>query len=187
MSRPGNRPARTVAEGAPEAKTPNGWNDAEPLRRLIDRIIDIRLRPERHAHPDRASLEACCSPNGAPMRFLRSVHERYVGHAEVDPRYADGQSPGGPPVRAATIDDAYARWLERNLDRLLHIVEHPREHDHFGMDELNACCSIDGRFDWALLVAHWMHATLGHNPMEACDALEGPCACGAWHRWGEPR
>ena len=106
-----------------------------------------------------------------------------------DPRYPTGRPPDDHGVDAPKNENGWhqAEPTERLLERIEDVIAHSERHDHYGMSEVNACCTVDGNFYWMLLVAHGAYATLGHNPSEECDALEGPCACGAWHKWGEPR
>jgi hypothetical protein len=64
--------------------------------------------------------------------------------------------------------------------KLAHIKSHPAEHRHDFL-ELVRCCTLHGVIDGRLLEAHQQYAGLGRNGGVACDVVDGPCSCGAWH------
>lgn len=74
---------------------------------------------------------------------------------------------------------------------LEHIKEHPEVHAHFSIEELQRCCTVmhEGQrvIDTQLLDAHSETNPIGFNGGQACDVLDGPCACGAWHKLEEDR
>jgi len=75
--------------------------------------------------------------------------------------------------------DPDARTLAR---RMGDITERPEEHDHHDAAGFNACCTVGGNFYMTLAELHAIHCgNYGRNGGAACDTVEGPCACGAWH------
>lgn len=57
---------------------------------------------------------------------------------------------------------------------------YPEKHKH-DMNELIACCMVDGAVDLSLMEAHQKYVNLGTNGGVKCDVVKGPCACGGWH------
>ncbi|MFA6603838.1 MAG: hypothetical protein WCT10_03255 [Patescibacteria group bacterium] len=71
--------------------------------------------------------------------------------------------------------------------RLREISERPEEHYCHDVAEFNACCMVGGNFDRMLAEAHLArYGNYGRNGGTACDVIEGPCACGAWHLLDDP-
>ena len=63
-------------------------------------------------------------------------------------------------------------------EKLQDIRENSDRHRHVDMNELHACCFVDGALDMGLIEAH--EGTVPQrNPGGRCDVLSGPCACGA--------
>jgi hypothetical protein len=67
---------------------------------------------------------------------------------------------------------------------LIDIQENPVNHVHVDLNGLQACCFVEGAVDLRLIEAHGQYAPVGRNGGRACDVLDGPCSCGAWHRRG---
>lgn len=61
-------------------------------------------------------------------------------------------------------------------ERIRDVRAHPERHRHRDMNDLTACCMVDGAISIAILEAH--EGTQGGR---RCDVQTGPCACGAWH------
>jgi hypothetical protein len=74
-------------------------------------------------------------------------------------------------------------------DVLEEIKNYPERHLHLEFQTLQACCVVEvtengnvvQAIDPRLLEAHTDYAPLGYNGGRACDVLDGPCSCGAWH------
>ncbi len=76
--------------------------------------------------------------------------------------------------------------------RLRDIKENPENHVHTDLNDLHRCCMVatgDGKqaLDMSLLQAHSDYGAVGYNGGTACDVLDGPCSCGAWHKLEEDR
>jgi hypothetical protein len=56
------------------------------------------------------------------------------------------------------------------------IKENPKKHLHDFGELLDCCMVVDGEIDAEIMEAH-----RGLGRTRKCDALRGPCACGAWH------
>ena len=69
-------------------------------------------------------------------------------------------------------------------EKLFDIVTNPKAHRH-SYNALITCCMVDGALDLSLIEAHGQHVDLGTNGGVKCDVVEGPCACGAWHKKDE--
>lgn len=63
-------------------------------------------------------------------------------------------------------------------ERIKHIKDHPQQHMHNDMYELQRCCMVDGALDLMMME---IHPAIGYNGGQKCDVREGPCSCGAWH------
>lgn len=69
--------------------------------------------------------------------------------------------------------------------RLNDIRAHPEKHRHT-FDELMACCTVMDCVDGRLMDAHGgLAGTVSACRGKRCDVLDGPCACGAWHKLEE--
>ncbi len=69
-----------------------------------------------------------------------------------------------------------------NKELLQDIKDHPENHRHKNLDELQNCCTDNnGVVHIHLIDAHSRFAPQGINGGVACDVSEGPCSCGAWH------
>lgn len=66
-------------------------------------------------------------------------------------------------------------------ERLADLQAHPERHKHKDLNELTACCLIDGAVDLSLLDAHARYAPVRVAGANRCDVREGPCSCGGWH------
>ena len=73
--------------------------------------------------------------------------------------------------------DDYKKW---HTEKVEDIRNNPERHMH-SSDELRACCTYDGGVDFSILDAHSKYVDLGSNGGVKCDAIDGPCSCGAWH------
>lgn len=77
--------------------------------------------------------------------------------------------------------------------KMRELKEFPENHLHKDLNELHACCMItpgDGgtpALDLSLIQAHSDYCAVGFNGGSRCDVLDGPCACGAWHKLKENR
>lgn len=65
-------------------------------------------------------------------------------------------------------------------EKLIDIKAHPENHRHDFTSLIHCCTDDTGAVDAGLLQAH--AGLLGRNGGIACDVLEGPCSCGAWHK-----
>lgn len=63
---------------------------------------------------------------------------------------------------------------------LVDLGQNPAAHLH-SHDALLACCTINGTVDRTVLERHHRIAAGGGSTDGFCDAVEGPCGCGAWH------
>ncbi len=76
--------------------------------------------------------------------------------------------------------------------KMREIREYPELHVHKDLNDLHRCCMVatgDGgrALDISLLQAHSDASAVGYNGGTACDVLDGPCSCGAWHKLEEDR
>lgn len=60
------------------------------------------------------------------------------------------------------------------------LQKNPESHRHT-REELDECCTIDGKIDLVLVGAHREFVNLGIRNGIRCDVIGGGCACGKYH------
>lgn len=155
------------AEAAPY-DAQSGYRDPRLLLVVLERLRSVRRHSDMHRH-DETGRRACSTIEGLHSPLLEAAHRLHA-----------------PDGSEAPVDPT----LREIVKRIAHVADRPDLHriHHPTLDQINACCTVNGDFVWILLVAHGHYANLGFNACtDPCDVYEGRCACGASHDWGDPR